>query len=330
MFWGLLVAVVGAVFAFTREGFARPFTDFKILVMVAGVVVAWYWREGKQDKFLTRASLWYGLFLLPPLMLSKSPWMSLFGFPGVYYGSALTAALCISGLLLASRLNQRQRDIMRRVIYSSCVLLALVCLAQASGRDPFRWPMGRGDRVVGLLGSPIDSGAMLLAAWSLHKNPIYLGAMCFTGRGPILGAAVAMLPVRLRTYGFILATIGGMVYTANSPEWSDRVRVGIWKTAAASESWIGAGPANFSHFVKQHIGTTSVWGGNTYTAHSHNAVLEAWATRGVFGLMGLAVLLLAPEMAGIYTVTMFNPVSFEVIFIACVLVGLRKREGIYA
>jgi hypothetical protein len=61
-------------------------------------------------------------------------------------------------------------------------------------------------------------------------------------------------------------------------------------------------------------------------AFTHNAIVEAGFCRGIVGLASLWCFFVAPEVAGIWTVLMFNPLAFEVIFLVCVLVGLHRRN----
>jgi O-antigen ligase len=94
----------------------------------------------------------------------------------------------------------------------------------------------------------------------------------------------------------------------------------IWPSVAKKITAIGSGPATLS--------ALKCWAPEKKVlASAHNSVLEAAATRGLFGVLGLFALLVAPQMAGLWTVAMFNPISFEVVFIACILVGITKQRG---
>lgn len=324
MLCGLLVAVLAALFAHTREGlFIYGFTDPRIIFITVGVVIAWYWKSGRLRPDLKRSVITYGVCQLPSLIMVKDWATALFGYRGLYSGGLLATGLCGSGVLLASALGKEQKETLRRVILASGVLLSFLCAAQYLGRDPLRWPLFGGG-APGLHGSTIDTGALLVSMFSISHNPIYLLGLWATHRRAVWsGAAVALAPIRLRVYVFILVTVVGMTYSLSSSKASDQDRTAIWTRAAAAVSWLGTGPATFAvHDVKPAIATR--------TAHAHNSIMDAAVTKGVFGVLGLFALLIAPQMAGLWTVCMFQPVSFEIIFLACVLVGLSKKEDCYA
>jgi hypothetical protein len=330
MFWGLLLASIGAIFAWARGGYPHPFTDLRIMAMVIGVTMAWFFREGKsRNRDLLVAAVIYAAGMVPSLIFTQDLGTSLFGFPHIWYGSVLTGVLCLTGMLLANRLCDCKADMLRKAILGSGAILAVLCLAQAFQRDPFMFPMGRGGRVMGVLGNCADMGALLVAMFCCHKNPLYLVAAMFTGRGPMLGMAVAMFPVKIRPAAFIVASMFAMTLTPFSREYSDIVRTKLWKVGVSSFSLVGTGPANFSAAVKRQLGTPGADpSGKVSSPHAHNAIFDTMATKGVFGMVGLLAFLVAPEMAGLWTLSMFNPISFEVVFIACILVGLsRRKEG---
>jgi O-antigen ligase len=60
---------------------------------------------------------------------------------------------------------------------------------------------------------------------------------------------------------------------------------------------------------------------------AHNAILEAATTKGLFGVIGLLAFLLVPALAGVWVIAMFNPISFEVVYVAAVLAGLHYRRS---
>lgn len=325
MFWGLLVAVLAAFFAHTRGGlFIHGFTDPKIVLLTTGIVAAWYWREGAiRTPALYRAAIAYGASIVPSLVFTKSPVLSLFGASGIYSGSVLTTGLCASGALLADRLDDDRRDTLRRVILASAALVSILCVAQVFHRDPLRWPLF-GGHPVGVHGSAIDSAAILVVALSASLNPIYLLGVWATGvKSAWAGAVVALLPVHFRVWAFCALTVVGMAYCVSTPGTANQDRARIWAGALKSASWLGSGPATFVLLDKDYVRGTK-------TVQAHNSVFEALATRGVFGVLGLFALLAFPQMAGLWTVCAFQGVSFEVVFIACVLMGLNRKEEAYA
>jgi hypothetical protein len=208
MFWGLLVAALGSLLLHTRGGlFINGFTDPKIVVMVSAVIAAWYWRTGRQrTPSLYHAAIGYMLALAPSMVNTKNLMLSIFGYPGVYSGGVLTAGLCASGAVLSDRLPDQKRETIRKVILACGTAIAILLIAQKFGRDPFRFPLP-GGKAVGLYGSAIDSGALMVTLLGVHLNPLYLGGVWATGtRGAWLGAVVSMVPRRFRAYAFVLAT----------------------------------------------------------------------------------------------------------------------------
>jgi O-antigen ligase len=105
----------------------------------------------------------------------------------------------------------------------------------------------------------------------------------------------------------------------------------VWRIALQSVRPLGTGPATFiSTFAKDRSPEFAAARPGYLQTHAHNSVLEAASTMGALGVLSLVAFLVAPHMAGLWTVAMFNPISFEVVFIACVLVGLswpRRRTA---
>lgn len=325
MFWGLLVAVVSALLLHTRGGLlVNGFTDPKIIAMTSGIVAAWYWMDGRTNKpRLVHAATAYVAGIIPSFLASKNYMLSIFGYPGVYSGGILTTGLCASGAILADRLDEKRKETVRKVILSCGTMIAILLVAQKMGRDPFRFPTPGGN-ATGIYGSIIDSGALMVTMLSASFNPLYLAGIWATGtRGAWLGAIVSAFPIRFRAYAFIAATISGIAYTSIGGGDSDADRRAIWSRATSNISFIGTGPATFHLFGGDAIKITR-------TVSAHNSVLEAASTRGIFGLLGLLAILVAPQMAGLWTMCMFQPISFEVVFIACVLVGISRKEDCHA
>ncbi len=319
---GLAFASLGAILAFNRGGvFIHGMTDARLVCMVAGILPAAHFHKWRDSKFMFPVVA-YGLCMVPALFVTRSWQISLFGHPGVYSGSVLTFLLCAMGLLIAEQLEEG-RDLVRNTILAAGSATVLVCLAQrAVGFDPFR--IGTFDgRAVGFLGSPIDIGALLvvLLTFAPLGLPIYAaGLWAAASRGAWVAALVALTPRRFRVAAFVLATVVGISCMYLRPTNSDAGRVLIWNNAPLS--LMGSGPATFNLTFPRGIFVPSE--GILNPAHAHNSVIDTLSTKGVFGLMGLLALLWAPELAGLWTICMFNPVSFEVTFIACVLAGLSR------
>lgn len=273
------------------------------------------------------ASCLYGVSQIPALW-SVDPRMSLFGYPGVYSGSVLTGALCISGLLLANRLDDEKSDALKRSILAFGSLTVLVVVAQATGA--IQEIIGRlnVDQRVGFIGSKMSLGAMMVVLWGISKNPAYLlGAVLSGSRAAILGLLVASFPERMRFPAFAIICSLAVSFSLLCSRYSDYERKQIWLTAISGTRIFGSGPATFSCVVKKVTGRDDVMGApNQSTADAHNSVLGMVCALGVFCIPALAGILMFPEMAGLWACSLFNPISFEVVFVACILVGLRRRK----
>jgi O-antigen ligase len=110
---------------------------------------------------------------------------------------------------------------------------------------------------------------------------------------------------------------------------TDAGRNEIWRFAAKNISVKGSGTNTFWLVYNTRQDKESEKLKNKFSlnpAHAHNAILDAVVTRGIFGVVGLIMIFcLLPELAGLWSICMFNPVSFEVVFIGCVLVGLNRN-----
>lgn len=323
--WGLSLAAVGAILGWSRTGYHSGFSDPKLLLILAGVMAALVWMRPTRRPARYAAPV--GLYLaswLPSMAATKDIWRSLLGLPGIYTGGALSAALGAGGLLLGERLRGVERAHVRRAVLWGGCMAAAICLLQAGGADPYHFAMPKG-RAVGLSGSPIDAGGLFVALlavapWSLV--PVLLvGLLATASRGAFLGALVALLPVRRRIPAAAAAVLLGLawVYANPAPSASDLGRRELWTVAARSASVLGTGPATF--YETFEAGKSAAFA-NYHQAFAHNTVLEALSTRGAAGVLGLLAFLAAPRMAGLWVVAMFNPISFEVGFVACVLTGL--------
>lgn len=339
MFWGLFLACCAAFFGCSRILFVSQFawTDPRIAAITACIVVAWGLRYGKSDKALNRLVLLYGLCMIPGVVSSYFAGtyrLSLAGIPGTYSGSVWTAALCASGLLLAARLTPEDKGKLSGAVWIMGTITALHCVLQWLGNDPFRiGPLPDGNRAVALFGSPIDAGAILVACAMVSLNPLYLiGMFATVSRGALLAASVGLFPVKWRPLAALLCISVGMGYVFTSDRPKDITRVETWKTAASAMTLAGNGPCTFMAEMRQHRTPKLVKEFPGYNqAFAHNAILEALCSLGLMGLLGLAVFLYFPRFAGMWVISMFNPISFEVTFVACVLAGIHyvPREGLF-
>ena len=327
MAWSLGFASVGAIL-FWSTGFLFNFTEPKIMAMIIGVSVAWHFRSGRDipDKIML-AALVYGACFLPLVPFSRHIPMTLVGAPGIFNCSLLASTLCASGLLLASKVENPMP--LRKSIMIAGILASLLGLAQAFGIDPFRMTgFPTNERAVSTLGSPVDLGSLMVALLSIQPNPLlFLGIWSAHSRGAWIGAIVALVPVRFRMAAFVVATSIGMfsIYWGNVTK--DIQRREVFRIAATHISLKGTGPGTFAYTFFEN--RSAVFGAQYHDykqAHAHNSILEALSTKGLLGLLSLLAFLIAPEMAGLWTVSMFNPITFEVVFVACVLVGLNNVD----
>jgi hypothetical protein len=333
MVFGLGLAVVGAILGFSRGVFTSGFTDTKVVLISAGVFIAWFFRNENDDRpydwELIRRMGVYLLLLIPSMFIGPRLRFNFFGLPMVYSGSLFTAIMCVAGAFLATRLTDRQKGVIMTLIKAAGVVSVLICLAQVANHDPFNFkPLPEG-RAIGLSGSPIDMSGIFVAIFSFYPNPLLLlGIWATRSRGAWLGAAVALLPVKWRIHGFVLATAVGLAGALHSTLPKDVARWEMWRVAIPQcATWLGNGPFTFFETFNVARSPEFAKAMPTYRqAFTHNAIVEAGFCRGIVGLASLWCFFVAPEVAGIWTVLMFNPLAFEVIFLVCVLVGLHRRN----
>lgn len=336
MAWGLALASAGAILGWSRVDFnPHGFTTPKLLAIAVGVVASLVWSSHlKTSGRFEWPVIKYALSWIPSMALTRDIGRSVVGFPNYYTGGVIPAGLSVAGLFAADKLDEEGRVTVRRAILAAGLLTALLCVYQKAGADPFRFGLPHGQRAVGLLGSPIDAGVVLaaiIAVAPLSCVPLlFAGIMATASRGAMLAAFVSMVPMRFRAWAAAIAIIGGMwhaVFRPNPSE-SDAGRRELWSVAVQSISITGNGPGTFYELFEQK--KSKGWE-KYHQAGAHNAILEAAVTRGLFGVLGLLSILSFPRMAGVWVVSMFNPISFEVSFLACVLTGLYpdgKERGL--
>jgi hypothetical protein len=163
----------------------------------------------------------------------------------------------------------------------------------------------------------------------ISPNPVYLlGIWGAVSRGSFLGYIVGLVPISWRAVAAALLSCAAIAYALQSKNDSDFWRVGTWKTAINGISVSGSGPSTFLAMFKKNepVELRKLRKGYVQ-AFAHNSILEALCSLGILGLLGLAVFLYFPRMAGMWVVSMLNPISFEVVFVACVLAGVTYRPG---
>ncbi len=342
---GLGFASIASILGFSLGGrFAHGFTDPKLVAVVLGVVVAatWHdWSDWREMEFARPVIIYVGC-LLPSLLSSIDLPTSLFGFvnekSNIYSGGLLTTLLCAGGLLMAEQVATREAATnVRRAIFAAGALAAVAAIGQRMGHDVFNFGLNEG-RAMAFSGAHHDAGSLFVVLLSFLTvpvvRPLYGAAIWATdARAAALGGLVALVPVRHRVKAFAVLAFAGMAYAClPATNQSDRGRQGLWKIAAESASFLGAGPATFPQVMatkwtpEVHAQyQPEVVYGKFFQGHAHNAILDTMVTKGFFGLLGLLTLLAVPELAGLWTVAMFNPISFEIVFVACVLAGLNRR-----
>lgn len=304
---------------------------------MVGVVVAAHWHCWRWSEN-ARWVIVYCLCAAIPILWSQDIRLSLCGYPGLYIGGLITTLACAAGFLLAEQLETAYDvDIVRRVILCGGALTAIVCVAQSCRMDPFRMGPAPGThRAMGFLGSPIDTGALfvvLLTYAPMRFLPYGVGLVTSLSRGAWAAAVVALAPKKLRFLAFGVISVVVVACALNGSSESDAGRRSIWRTALASASIKGAGPATFWLTFRNTYDKAKDPDGTRQNAqlnpiHAHNSALEAASSRGVFGIIGLLLLLWKlPELCGLWTICLLNPISFEVSFIACVLAGLYRNEN---
>ena len=324
MSYALAFASVAAVLAYWGAPFAFGWTEPRLICMLLGVVAAWQWRTRRPANLtLCTAVAIYAVSFLLSLAVSRSLPLSLVGYPGVFSGGLLTGVLCAAGLILASKVDDdAHAGMITKAIMCAGVVSSVHALLQVAGVDPMRIgiPLGR---ATAMLGSHVDLGALLVVLLCYSRNPIFIAGILAThSRGAMLAIPVALAPARYRVPAFVLCAAIGLLGVWRSSDLRDSGRVDMWRVATESCSVLGSGPATF-YATYEHDKAKGEW---RRQAFAHNSVLEAYSTRGLLGLICLAAFLVAPQLAGLWTVCMFNPVSFEVVFVACVLVGLSRRH----
>ncbi len=325
---GLLIACVGAILACIPHGMFYGWIEPKLVCIVIGLAISLSSRHGiKINRIAVYAVAWYCAFMAPSMFLSIDQKMSIIGFPGFFSWCAMSTALCACGFICATREDSASKDMIVRGCMCAGMIMAADSFLQQFGADPLKighLPMGRS---VGTSGSPIDMAAMFIVLLSYSPNPmLLLGLWGAKSRGAWLAVPVCVLPRGkfeggIRAALFSMALAAGILGTIKGIEPRDILRRECWNAAIENITAFGSGPATYGYTFIKHRTDPKV-----LQIHAHNSILDTLSTRGIFGLFGLLALLIAPELAGLWLVCMFNPVSFEVTFVACVLAGLHLRH----
>lgn len=299
--------------------------DYRLpLVYAACLVIAGVFG---QDHLITLTGLWgtYNLGLVPALSL----------FP------------------VLTGLGPVDKPGLVRGIRIAAVLMALYGLLQkfvAWPVDSFFLPfeLPAGERVYSTIGSPVYAGAMvalffpfgnkwesgilLLFLWATGSRGAYLAVGCST-----IYYHWPHISHRWRFYG-LLALLVGMIGTMTYRPPSDLGRLVTWSAAWDGfklKPWLGWGPGNY--IMLAALLRNPVWDeayGATTQDHAHNLFLEAGATGGILGLIGLACLLAycwkiedrktKSALLGFFIVGMLNPLPLIGKFLALAIVAVEK------
>lgn len=328
MTWGLIIAVVGSMLAFYTH-LIHAFTLPKLACICLGLLIACLFQNSRGvDQKIKGIVTLYGICLGISFIFSRNHMLSLVGYFGVFNGSILTFMICALGALLASKETEAGARMIRKAAISAGVVVVLYACLQAFGFDPFKIGMATGQKAVSTEGGSIDLGALMVVLLSYNPSIIWLvGLAACKSWGAAIAGIVAILPAKWKVDGFLMVATIGLVAVLTSPRISDNYRRKIWANAISHNTiktmLVGSGPATFAIKSVEH----PIAGHASIATHAHCSILEAFSSGGVLGLLGLLVLALAPQLAGLWTVCLFNPVSFEVIFVASVLLGLNCCKG---
>jgi O-antigen ligase len=314
----------------------RPYTYLKIAVIMLAVIGTVLLELSRRlPPWPRKAVLFYWTCWFPAFITTIDYPSSIIGayqVPGGLLAAAFSGGLLAAGLgAMAYCLAYGMPAAGRRWVIAAGWVAAIHALVQVAGWDHTIRGLPDGNRAIAMVGSPTDLGALFVVLLVAQRNPLFLIGLWATGsRGAWLGAAVSLLPVRLRPLGFVLAAGVSLFGVLHGSSLSDRFRVEIWRTAVQDFHWLGTGPATFgrSFLYYRTIGTEDEFSARRATFHAHNSVLEAAVTRGIPGLLGLLAFLVAPQMAGLWLILMFNPVSPDILFVACVVAGMTQTQEV--
>lgn len=266
--------------------------------------------------------------------MSADPIVSFFGLAGTYQAGLLAALVLVP---YWACIESRHRPGIELGLRWGAVGMAVVALLQRAGYL-LPYPLPTGDRAYSTMGSPIYVGAaaalaLPFAATWLERG-LLIACLWATGSRSAWMACAAgavyhywpRLSSRARLWGVVAAASGtSLAFTLRPP--SDLGRIAVWHSALegfAARPWFGWGPGNY-------IGVADRWRsplwdevyGATTQDHAHNLFLEAAATSGIPGLMGLAVLIPAlwraagdrktrAAFVGVFVVSMLQPLPLVV------------------
>ena len=285
------------------------------------------------------------LFFLPVLLsasISPDPWLSIMGRYNAYSWGIISISLCV--ILFYSDMD---------FIAPTGLILSLYAYYEYfAGLTRYA-----GNRVMSLIGSPVDLGVVLAVCalvalqsksrWRVAQALVMLPAIYLTGtRSAWLGLLIGFIGFSylfrqkyLYTILTISVTVGGILLVLHPRPVADGARIEVWKAAIKTikeAPLLGHGPDSFEDAFKRHrskkfmdiMGNTN--GANRSQADPHNSIL---AILSFFGAVGLATFLaffycvgFTPPLLALFVASMFNPVSVETIALGALLAGRQVRR----
>ena len=258
-----------------------------------------------------------------------NPQLSMFGFSGF-------PAYSVLGLALLTALTCFQTDSRLGWLKVAGVALSCHALLQKAGLDPLlayeRLP---GGRAVAYIGSPVDLGAVLAMAFPVvpaRWRPLLAGGLWATGSRAAWGAAAVSVTPRRWLPIFLLPAVWIFLH----PRPTDLARIELWKMAGKSfveKPVLGHGPGSFiisfgrlkTKKFDEAMGKTTA-----LQAQAHNDLLEALSTVGILGaaayLIFVVPLLGHPSLLALFVVGKVDPVGFEVLACAALIIAVKIRE----
>lgn len=312
-----------------------PFAAPKLFIWAAALAV--FTIRGDIRRPLDRGAVVYLLAILAATLGSRDLGMSIFGIKGVYGHTLPAAALLAWSLHYRGWLDRNQ-------LLNAGMALALIGVAQLLGIWAF--PGQPPGRAVSLLGSPIDFAALMVVLlpeaaavrrWDAGLA-LLAGLWASGSRGAwlaVIAWLACLLPARqpFRFAAFLSVLVLSMHLVASSSKPKDLARIEMWRISWSEfleHPILGTGPSTFAYtwLERRSPAIVQAVGPHYLQAHSHNEILNALATTGLIGLLGLAALVSSlwgrPELAGLAFLLCFNPISFEVLAVAVLL--YRRKE----
>lgn len=308
---GLLVAVVGSAVTV-----ALPLADayglIKVFVGLIGAGILWSRPSVIKWTGFERPIAAFAAAFLLSTAFSIDPWAAVVGLYSQPFNGAASLVACLL-ILYAVRSSDEWRE--GPFFCASLIGIAngVACALQLVGwfQDPYNTA---GGRALGLMGSPIFTGAVLApclppaiflarrGSWVGWAGAIgaAFGLVACGSRGPwiaalagLWGLAAASGSIRPRwrhlgALGAILAVLVGLGAVMGKAK-SDSGRIAVWILAAQAgiDRPIGWGPDTFPLVMRRIRTPEMVREKVENQASAHNDILQAWATLGFLGAISL-------------------------------------------